>query len=176
MKKILAIGGSNSKASINKQLATYAAQQLNGTATEVVDLNDYDIPIYGIDHETEKGFPSEALRLNELFDTADGFVVSLAEHNGSYAVAFKNVTDWLSRINREVWRNKPMLLMATSPGGRGGATVLEAAKGSYPHAAAQVVGTFSLPKFHENFSADGITDENLRESLAENIQALQEAL
>lgn len=176
MKKILAIGGSNSKASINKQFATYTAGLLEGTQTHVVDLNDYDIPIYGIDHENEKGFPAEAQRLNELFDTADGFVVSLAEHNGSYAVAFKNVTDWLSRINREVWRNKPMLLMASSPGGRGGATVLEAAKGSYPHAAANVVGTFSLPKFYDNFSEDGISDSDLNTAFKAQVAALQAAL
>jgi len=176
MKKILAIGGSNSKASINKKFATYTANLLEGTETQVVDLNDYDIPLYGIDHETELGFPAEAQRLNELFDTADGFVVSLAEHNGSYAVAYKNVTDWLSRINREVWRNKPVLLMASSPGGRGGAAVLAAAKSSYPHAAADVVATFSLPKFYDNFSEDGLKDPELNTAFKEQVAALQAAL
>jgi NAD(P)H-dependent FMN reductase len=29
----------------------------------------------------------------------------------SYA-AFKNIFDWMSRIDKNVWQNKPMLLMA----------------------------------------------------------------
>ena len=42
MKKILAFAGSNSKTSINKQLAAYAASKVSNTSFDVVDLNDYD--------------------------------------------------------------------------------------------------------------------------------------
>ena len=51
MKKIIAIGGSNSKKSINKALATYAAQQVAGAEVIVADLNDLVLPLYGVDLE-----------------------------------------------------------------------------------------------------------------------------
>ena len=44
--------------------------------------------------------------------------------------------------------------MATSPGARGGASVLEIAKNSLPRYGANIVATFSLPGFYENFDVD----------------------
>lgn len=176
MKKIVAIGGSNSMKSINKTLATFVANQLENTETIVADLNDFDLPLYGIDLEKEKGIPKDATRLNNLLESADGLVISLAEHNGSFAAAFKNTYDWLSRINKKVWKGKPMLLMATSPGGRGGATVLQTAKASFPYLGADIVADFSLPSFHTNFSEDGLTDPQLNENLNQKIELLQKAI
>ena len=45
MKKIIAFGASSSKASINKQVAAYAANQLKNAMVEVLDLNDFEMPI-----------------------------------------------------------------------------------------------------------------------------------
>ena len=44
--------------------------------------------------------------------------------------------------------------MATSPGGRGGATVLEIAKNAFPRYGANVLATFSLPSFNDNFDVE----------------------
>lgn len=176
MKKIVALGGSNSKKSINKILATYAAQKIENSETIVADLNDFDLPLYGIDSETENGIPEDATRLNELLEAADGLVISLAEHNGSYATAFKNAFDWLSRINQQVWKSKPMLLMATSPGSRGGVTVLQSAKMSFPHLGGNIVADFSLPSFYDNFSEKGIISEELNTDLNRKIELLEKAL
>ena len=41
--------------------------------------------------------------------------------------------------------------MATSPGRGGGSWVLNIAKEAFPHYGANIVGTFSLPSFNENF-------------------------
>jgi len=176
MKKIIALGGSNSKKSINKTLATYVAGKLENTKTILVDLNDFDLPLYGIDQETENGFPNDAIRLNDIIEAADGLVISLAEHNGSYAVAFKNAFDWLSRIDNKVWKNKPMFLMATSPGGRGGTGVLQTAKGTFPHLGGNIIVDFSLPSFYDNFSEDGLSDESLSRDLAQKIELFQKAI
>lgn len=176
MKKIVALGGSNSKNSISKTLAVYAANQVKNTKVEVVDLNDYQLPLYGIDLENEEGIPTNATKLNGLLEGADGLVVSLAEHNGSYSAAFKNAFDWLSRIDQKVWKNKPMLLMATSPGGRGGATVLQTAKTSFPHMGGNIVADFSLPSFNANFTESGLKDESLNAELNQNINLLKEAI
>ena len=57
MKKILAFGASSSATSINKQLATYAAHQFANATVEVLDLNDYEMPIFSINKETKTGIP-----------------------------------------------------------------------------------------------------------------------
>ena len=176
MKKIITIAGSNSQKSINKSLLSYTSSLIENTEIISIDLNDYVLPIYGVDYEAENGIPSAIKRLNELFDTADGFMVSLAEHNGSYAAAFKNTIDWLSRANMKVWREKPMLLMATSPGGRGGATVLQSAKAYFPFLGGDITADFSLPNFYDNFSDAEISNQELKKELNMKVQLFEEML
>ena len=77
MKNIIAFAGSNSKQSINKQLATYAANLVNNVAVEVLDLNDFKLPIYGIDYEIEHGIPDNAKTFLEKIKDADGIVLSV---------------------------------------------------------------------------------------------------
>lgn len=176
MKNIVVIGGSNSKNSINKILATYTAESLKEVVLTIVDLNEFKLPLYGIDLETEEGIHSEAKRLNGIFDWADGFVVSLAEHNGAYSTAFKNAFDWLSRINGKVWREKPMLLLATSPGARGGQTVLEIAAARFPYMGAKITGTLSFPSFFDNFKDGAIVDADLKSKLLAEVTKFQQAI
>jgi chromate reductase len=127
--KLLVIGGSNSKNSINRKFAQFAASLFDNTIPELVDISQLDIPLFSVDREAEKGIPQAALDFANQIDNADMILLSLAENNGSYNVGFKNLMDWTSRIkDRKTWGNKAMLLLSTSPGARGGATVLEAAK------------------------------------------------
>ena len=145
--KILAFGASNSRNSINKQLANYAAHQVQNSTVTLLDLNDFEMPLYGIDREKEEGVPQLAHDFRDRIAEADGIVISFAEHNGSYAVAFKNVFDWVSRIEKGVWMGKPLLLMATSPGGRGGRTVLDIAVNKFKFMNAGEISHFCLPSF-----------------------------
>lgn len=176
MKKIITIAGSNSQKSLNKTLLTYTNSLLEHVDIISVDLNDYVLPIYGVDFEAENGIPRAVKRLDELFATADGFIVSLAEHNGSYAAVFKNTIDWLSRVNMKIWREKPMLLMATSPGGRGGTSVLQSAKSYFPFMGASITDTFSLPSFYDNFSESKITNPKLEDVLIKKVNSFKEAI
>ena len=132
MKKILTIGASSSKSSINTQLAQYTASKLIDAEVNLIDLNDYEMPIYSIDRENESGIHDLAKKFGELVSGSDGIVISFAEHNGSYSTAFKNVLDWGSRLKEKIWNEKPMFLLATSPGGRGGSTVLNSAGTYFP--------------------------------------------
>ena len=176
MKKIIALGGSNSKKSINKALAIYAANKIKDSEVTVIDLSKYELPLYGVDLEAESGIPENAVIINNMLESSDAIVVSLAEHNGSYSTAFKNAYDWMSRINQKVWKNKPMLLMTTSPGARGGIGVLESAKMSFPHLGANIIADFSLPSFYDNFSENGLKNEDLNNSLNEKIELLEKAI
>ena len=176
MKNIIALGGSNSTESINKTLASFAASLVPNATVNTLDLNDYTIPLYGIDYEQAHGIPEDAKKLNSLIANADGLVISLAEHNGAYSAAFKSVFDWMSRINKEVWHQKPMLLMATSPGARGGQSVLTLAKNTFPHLGGNIVADFSLPSFQEHFNNNTITDNTLLTALKEEVAKLTKAM
>lgn len=173
MKKIIAFAGSSSKYSINKQLVTYVSSLFKESESEVLDLNDYEMPIYSADREKETGVPQLAIDFYKKLESADLIVVSLAEHNGAYATAFKNIFDWTSRYNSKLFQQKPMLLMATSPGPRGGLGVLEIAVGRFPRHDAQIVGTFSLPNFRDNFDEqNGITNPTLKAELHAILNAI----
>lgn len=170
--KIVAFGASPSKNSINKKLASYSASLFKNAEVEVLDLNDYQMPIFTVDIEVEIGQHPIAQVFLDKIATADILVVSLAENNGNYSVAFKNIFDWCTRINGKVFQGKPMLLMATSPGGRGGATVLEIAKNAFPRYGAEVKATFSLPSFNDNFDVEKgkISNVDFDESLKELVR------
>ena len=176
MNIVLAIGGSNSRNSINRTFASYTAHLLENVEVIVADLNDYELPLYSPDLEQEMGIPSNALAFDELLQSSDGIVLSMAEHNGLHAAVFKNLWDWVSRIDVKVWKNKPMLLMAASPGGRGGANVLRVTKDLIPHFGGNVIAEFSLPKFHENFQEGKLVNVDLDRSLTEQVAIFQKAL
>lgn len=158
--KILAFAASSSKKSINKQLATYAVSLLTTAQVEVLDLNDYELPLFSQDRENELGHPTLAKDFLAKIADSDAIVISFAEHNGSYSAAYKNLFDWCSRINPKVFQNKPMVMLSTSPGARGGATVLTQAVNSAPFFSGNVVASFSLPSFHQNFDLQNSTVNN----------------
>ena len=146
MKNIVAFGASSSKTSINKELASYAASLVPKSYAIIIDLIDYEMPIYSIDRDKESGI-----------------IISFAEHNGVYTAAFKNIFDWISRVEKVVWYNKPMFLLATSDGSRGAKLVLEIAHTRISRGNPYEIPTFSLPNFYENFNKDkGILDEKLK--------------
>ena len=176
MKKILAFAGSNSKTSINKALAIYAASLVENAETKVLDLNDFELPIYGVDLENEIGIPENAQKFLEAIKASDGIVLSLAEHNGVYTTVFKNLFDWMSRIDGKLWSEKPMLLMATSPGARGGETILEIAKGRFQFMGGNIITDFSFPSFGDNFSEGKVINEDLNTELKNKVALFQKAI
>ncbi len=169
--KVIAFAGSSSKQSINKKLAIYAASLIDGAEIEVLDLNDYELPLFSVDVEKELGKPEIARTFLEKMESADIIVLSLAEHNASFSAAFKNIYDWASRQNKVVFANTPMLLLATSPGKGGGRNVIEAAKNSLPKYGGNIIATFFLPQFNDNFDV-----ENNRISNPEFDQQLHDAV
>ena len=176
MSRIIVFAGSNSRQSINKRLAQYAASLLQHATHELLDLNDFPLPVFGVDLERENGYPDAALAFDAKIRSCDGIILSLAEHNGSYSAVFKNLLDWLSRIEGKLWRNKPMLLMSTSPGARGGAGVMAAATDRFPRHDSQIIGTFSLPSFKDNFEGEKIADSVLNEELVGLVKKFESSL
>ncbi len=82
----------------------------------------------------------------------------------SYSAAWKNTYDWASRIDMAVYQGKKVAMFATSPGGRGGRGVLDAATMVAPFFGAELVGSLAIPSFGENFDQESgsIADPELR--------------
>lgn len=172
---LLVIGGSNSKKSINRQLANFTANLFKDATKELIDISQMDLPLYSVDLEQEKGIPDLVHAFAQKMDNTDLIILSLAENNGSFNVGLKNLLDWTSRIkDRLTFNKKAMLLMATSPGARGASTVLESAKVLFPYAGADVKASFSLPNFHQNFDSEkGLINTDLLLKLKQIIHTLQ---
>ena len=173
--KILAFSSSNSQKSINKQLVQYAAKQLPSHSVDIIDIQSYSLPMYSIDLEETDGIPPAASELRSKISLYDGLLISHAEHNGSYTAVFKNTLDWLSRIDRDIFQQKKMVLLATSPGAGGAKNVLEFALKSAPHFGADVVGSFSLPSFQKNFANGEIKDTDLKAGLLSALQGFEKS-
>lgn len=175
--KLLAFAASSSSKSINKQLAAYAASQVqhsNGVDVEVLDINDYEMPLFSVDKEEILGQPQQAKDFYNKLGSADAIIISFAAHNGSYTAAYKNLFDWTSRINQKIFQNKPMILLATSPGAGGGKSVLKTAIESAPHFSGVVKGSLSIPSFYDNFNqkSQQLTNVELQKKLQKELNQL----
>ncbi len=172
--KIIAFAASNHSKSINKQLVEYASHLLNKADVEILDLNDYELPLYSQDKEEDLGHPKLAKDFLAKLGESDGIIISFAEHNGSYSVAYKNLFDWCSRIEPKVFQNKPMVLLATSPGAGGAASVLSTAVQSAPYFNGVVKASLSIPSFYDNFDTEkqALKHEELNEQLKDAISHL----
>jgi NAD(P)H-dependent FMN reductase len=150
MKNTLAFAGSNSKNSINHQLITYAAGLSEDI--DVLDLREYaSIPMYRFDDEQTQGIPPQIQELYTILKSYKNIILASPEHNGLPPAFLKNILDWLSRTEGEkFFQGKKIVLLSTSPGGYGGANNLINLKKIIPYWGADVVATFSLPKFYDN--------------------------
>ena len=172
--RILAFGASNSKNSINKALARFTATLVPDAEIEILDLNDFDLPIFSEDLEIAIGRPQAAKKFLEKIGFADGVIVSFAEHNGSYSAAYKNLFDWASRIDQKVFQDKPTVYLATSPGPGGAGSVLASAKGSAQFFGVDLKAAVSVANFYDVFDADTgrITESNALADLTAAAKAL----
>lgn len=174
---ILAFGASYSRHSINKAFATYVAHQFDGQSIQVLDLNNFPLPVFTVDLEAEIGHPEVIHQYIAKLNWADFLIISMTEHNGAYSAAFKNLHDWTSRVKGNMFEGKKMLLLATSDGGRGAQSSLAIAKDRFPRHGAKILATFSLPKFHDNFNAEqGILDETLKIELEKILEEMKQIL
>lgn len=177
MPRILALAGSTRTGSLNRRLvgALATAARAAGAEVTVVDLKDFEMPIYNGDLEAASGLPEAALRFKAVAPSYDGWIVSTPEYNGSVPALLKNFIDWTSRAHEagenraRIYQGVPIMLVSASPGPGGGAR-------ARAHVAAflQAMGAKVLPEHvsvkgaEQALTPDGepATDE-LREAIAE---------
>ena len=170
MAAILAFAGSNSSTSINFKLVKLTTSLVQNHDLQTLNMAEYPFPMFSEDLEREKGYPDALTGLKDQIAQADGIILSVNEHNGNPSAYFKNLLDWLSRLERNFLEGTKVFLMSTSGGKRGAKGSLGVIEGMLPRFGAEIVATFSLPSFYDNFSEDGILDEDLK---AEHQHALQ---
>jgi NAD(P)H-dependent FMN reductase len=158
-KKIIAFGASNSPVSINKKLAVFTANQLQNVEIEILDLMDFELPVYSPAIEKSTGVPTQSQDFAKFIQKSDGIIISLAEYNGLHTAAFKNLWDWMSRLGTpQIWHDKPMFLLATSPSRRPESNVMKVSKFLFPLFGANIISSFNLPSFNHFFKDETIIE------------------
>lgn len=174
--KVIAFGASTSSTSINKALATYAANLIEGAQVQVLDINNYQVPMFSEDTEKAIGKAEGADAFLRDLSEADAFVISFAEHNGHHPAAYKNLFDWATRIDRDVFKSKPAVYLATSPGPGGASAVLAAATNSAQFFGGNVKASLSVPSFYDNFdmAVGKLTNPEIEEQILAAVAQLRD--
>ncbi len=172
---ILAFSGSSSSNSINQKLIHIVAKLFSSVSVEVIDIREYPAPFYSWDEEQENGIPEHIQRLREEMNKANGYLISSPEYNGSMPAYYKNTIDWLSRMPEKVFNDKPVVLMSTSNGARGGMTNLAELSKLAPFWGAKLMGSHSVKVFNEKI-VDGKLIDSERDEIMKCVNALQDAI
>ena len=127
MQKILAFAGSGRKNSYNFSIAKCAAQgaDIEGVEVTVIDMSEFDMPIFNEDLEAASGLPENAKKFKQLLMSHHGFIIGNPEYNSGYSALLKNAIDWASRMEEgekplQAFKGKHAAILAASPGGLGG--------------------------------------------------------
>ena len=181
MTKILAFAGSARKDSLNKKLVSFAVEKAgeHGAEVTLIDLRDFEMPLYNGDFESDQGVPENATRLFELLKEHKGLLLACPEYNGSITAVFKNTIDWVSRPHHgesglTAFRGKTAALLSASPGGYGGMRGLVHVRSILTGIGVLVLPSqVAVPNAHEIFDASGmLTDEKI----AKRVDALSAEL
>jgi len=95
--QLLIFAGSTRQQSFNRKLAhaTAAIARDAGASVTVLELSDFDIPLYNADLEAE-GTPADVVRLKQALFDHPAWIICSPEYNGSYTALLKNTIDWAS--------------------------------------------------------------------------------
>jgi chromate reductase, NAD(P)H dehydrogenase (quinone) len=182
MPRILFFAGSSRTDSLNKKLARYASTVAKeaGADVTVIDLKDFEMPLYNGDQEAEQGIPENAKRLKQIFVEHDGFFIASPEYNSSFSPLLKNTLDWLTRPHQEnetplsAYAGKVAALGAISPGALGGIRGLVPLRMMLNNIMVTVVPmqaaiSFGLKAFDET---ENLQDEGQKQMLEKTIRQL----
>lgn len=177
MSYIFGFSGSNSSTSINYKLVRYTVSLISEQDLRLLDMSKCPFPMYSEDYEREKGFSNSLIEFKNDIQDSKGIILSVNEHNSNPSAYFKNLIDWLSRVDRKFIDGKKLFLLSTSGGKRGGIGAHEVTEKLLTRFGATLVASFSLPNFHDNFDIEkGILDEALslahRQALEKFIEAI----
>ncbi|SFC19946.1 NAD(P)H-dependent FMN reductase [Halobiforma haloterrestris] len=117
---VVAVSGSLREGSYTRTALQYALRAAAdaGAETRLLDLREYDLPVYDPDREdTEQG---DALELQRLVREADAVALGTPVYHGSYSGALKNFHDY---CGWDEYEDTTVGLLATAGGGSYGSTL-----------------------------------------------------
>ena len=128
--QLLVFAGSTRQQSFNRRLAqaTAAIARDAGAQVTLLELSQFDIPLYNADLETE-GTPADVIRLKKILWQHPAWIICSPEYNGSYTALLKNTIDWASSPVKDhpdwqdgtrAFRGKVVGMLSASPGALGG--------------------------------------------------------
>lgn len=157
--RIICFGSSNDSQSMSKDLVNYVSCFTQAENVVVLDINQYQLPLHSESLERAEGIPEDAYSFYNKVGTAEAYIIGLEEQNGSYSAAFKNLIDWCSRIDTNVFGGKPMVLVSTALGSHGGQRVLEQGASMMTSLSARVVGAQAFPSYLEHRISGGYSTD-----------------
>jgi NAD(P)H-dependent FMN reductase len=174
--QILAFSGSARRESLNKKFLAVAVQEVKNAGGEVtlIELSDYDLPIYNGDLEDASGMPANARKLVDLIKDHAGLLIASPEYNSSITALLKNTIDWCSRADDDPFPGKVVAVISASPGAYGGNRSLKTTQQILLHLGCHIVPAMaSLPQAHKAFGADGkLTEPRALKGVQELAKAL----
>lgn len=129
----------------NLRLAGYLNGELQkdkSIESSLLNLEDHPLPLYYPKVEAEQGIPKAAHVLAQELKSANAFVFSAPEYNGSIPPILSNMIAWVSRSGKD-WReafNGKFVVVATHSGG-GGQKVVASMRSQLEH-----LGAIVLPR------------------------------
>lgn len=150
---MLVFVGSNSSKSINEQLTKSVLKELT-LEHEFIDLKTLDIPLFSEDLESKIGSPEGIKLLMEYINKHQHIFITTNEHNQNLSAFFKNVLDWLSRIELKFLANKKVFILSTSEGRRGALGANESLQKLVVRFGCETYDWFAFTSFNENFDRE----------------------
>ena len=150
---MLVFVGSNSSTSINKQLTQAVLKELD-LKYDFIDLKQLDIPLFSEDLEKKIGSPEGIKLLKEFIEKHRNLFITTNEHNGQLSAFFKNILDWLSRLDVKFLQNKKIFILSTSQGKRGALGANENLQGLVSRFGCEMYDWVSFPSFSQNFDQE----------------------
>ncbi len=170
---MLVFVGSNSSTSINKQLTLAVLNELN-IQNEFIDLVKLDIPLFSQDLENEIGSPEGIKILMEAIQKHQNIFMTTNEHNQNISAFFKNILDWLSRLDVKFLTRKKVFILSTSMGRRGALGANESLQNLSARFGCETIQTVAFPSFGENFDSENqrILNSEILNEISNKIQII----
>jgi chromate reductase len=177
---VLVFAGSTRRDALSKKLAAAVVpliESAGGKAT-LIDLADYEMPIYNGDLEAANGVPEGASRLQALIVGHDALLIATPEYNGSMTPVVLNTLDWCSRPDPKnpagsgtaIFADKPAAIIASSPGALGGLRSLFHLRDLLGYLGMLVIPQqLAVGKAHEAFAADGSLVDKRQQAVLEGV-------
>ncbi len=185
--RILIVPGSARGQALSKRLARAALAAIDraGGLGTLIDLAQFEMPLYRAELEARDGLPEATRRLQALIAGHDALLVASPEYNGSMTPLLVNALDWCSRLDPRnaagsglaIFANKPAGLLGSSPGALGGLRALFHLRDLLGYLGMIVIPQqLTVPRANQAFDADGgLIDETQRARLDAVASALVKA-